>query len=198
MYHHILKNIENYVTALFKKYPNKKLVFHNLRHTKNVVARTKEIAKHCKLSEEEMLVIIAAAWFHDVGHLFIQPEKHEQMSAEIMRKFMTEQTGNNKLLSQIEQCILATKFPTKPKNILQQIICDADTYHLGTKNFKHTNEQVYEEEKLKAGFHNKTKFNTNALKMLQSHKYYTEYCNKLLTKEKMKNIQKLKKYLLTE
>ena len=111
---------------------------------------------------------------------------------------MIEQTGNNKLLSQIEECILATKFPTNPKNLLQQIICDADTYHLGTNNFKHTNEQVYEEEKLITGILNKAEFNTDALKMLQSHKYYTEYCKALLNKEKLKNIQKLKKYLLNE
>ena len=111
---------------------------------------------------------------------------------------MIEQTGNNKLLSQIEQCILATKFPTNPKNLLQQIICDADTYHLGTNNFKHTNEQVYEEEKLITGILNKAEFNTDALKMLQFHKYYTEYCKALLNKEKLKNIQKFKKYLLNE
>ena len=38
-----------------------------------------------------------------------------------------------------------------PTNLLQQIICDADTYNLGTKEFKATNKRVFKEIKLKNG-----------------------------------------------
>ena len=33
---------------------------------------------------------------------------------------------------------------TTPANLLRQILSDADTYHLGTKEFKGTNKQVRE------------------------------------------------------
>lgn len=198
MYKHILKKAENYVTELFEKNSNETLVFHNLKHTQDVVNRTEEIAGNYNLTEKEMLIIITAAWFHDAGHLFVEPGKHEQMSAELMKSFLLEQTNDKVLIKEIEQCILATKFPTHPKNLLEQIICDADTYHLGTKDFKHTNQQVYEEEKLKKGILDKAEFNKSALKILHSHKYYTEYCKHLLTKGKMKNIQKIKKSLPNE
>ena len=45
----------------------------------------------------------------------------------------------------IEECILATKGGAKPTNLLQQILVDADTYNLGTKEFETTNKQVYKE-----------------------------------------------------
>ena len=50
-----------------------------------------------------------------------------------------------KLIDAIASCIMATKLPRNPKNLLEEIICDADTYHLGTKDFKKTNKQAFEE-----------------------------------------------------
>ncbi len=124
------------------------LVFHNFEHTQNVVKRTKEIAGHYNVSEHEMLILFTAAWFHDIGHLFTEPSKHEEMSCEIMRKFMTGKVEDEKIIDEVEACIMATKFPRNPKNLLQQIICDADTYHLGTKEFKNTNKKALEEHSL--------------------------------------------------
>ena len=46
---------------------------------------------------------------------------------------------------------MATKFPRDPKNLLEQIICDADTYHLGTEEFEEMNKRMLEETKLKKG-----------------------------------------------
>ena len=136
----IYKKVEDFVTDLFEKYPNNKLVFHNLKHTQTVVQRTKEIAAHYNLSEKEMLVLYVAAWFHDVGHLFMPGLKnHEEKSVEIMERFMKEHDNDKDLIHEIENCILSTKMPRNPLTLVQQIICDADTYHFGTKDFKSTN-----------------------------------------------------------
>lgn len=120
--------------------------------------------------------LLIAAWFHDTGHLFITPANHESKSTELMRVFMSGQIENDKLIVDIEQCILATKFPTHPNNFLEQIICDADTYHLGTDAFKETNKQVMKEERLKKGSLNKETFLKETLEMLNAHVYYTKYC----------------------
>ena len=145
-YNKLYKRIEEYVTGLFEQMHDPAHVFHNLEHTQNVVKRTKEIAGHYKLTEDEMLILFSAAWFHDTGHLFTEPSKHEEMSIEIMKKFMAGKVNDEKIISEIEACILSTKLPRNPKNLLQQIICDADTYHLGTKDFKNTNKKALEEE----------------------------------------------------
>jgi len=193
MDNNLYKKIEHYVTGLFDKLQDDTLVFHNLKHTQNVVDRTKEIAGHYHVNEKEMLTLYAAAWFHDTGYLYTEPAKHEEMSAEVMKKFMLDHTNDTELLNQIEQCIMATKAPRNPTNLLQQIICDADTYNLGTKEFKDTNKRVLKENKLKTGDIDKKTFYTNTIKMLEQHQFYTTYCKDLLTVTKDVNMKKLKK-----
>ena len=132
-YHKIDKRIEDYVIGLFNQMHSPALVFHNLDHTESVVKRTKEIAGHYNLSENDTLILFAAAWFHDTGYLFTEPGKHEEMSVEIMKKFMTDLIDDEPVIASIEACIMATKSPRNPQTLLQQIICDADTYHLGNE-----------------------------------------------------------------
>ena len=192
----LYKKIEDYVTGLFEQMQLPTLVFHNLEHTETVVKRSQEIAGHYKVSENEMLILFASAWFHDTGHLFTEPGKHEAMSVEIMKKFMKEYVEDEKTLKAIEDCIMATKFPRNPKNLLEQIICDADIYHLGTKDFKKTNKWAFEETKLRLGETDPVHFNEETIKMLQTHHFYTSYCKELLDERKEKNLRKLQKKIL--
>lgn len=187
----LYKKIEEYVTGLFEQMQTPELVFHNLEHTENVVKHTQEIAGHYNVSENEMLILYTAAWFHDTGHLFTEPAKHEEMGCEIMKKFMREHLDDAKTITAIEECIMATKFPRNPKNLLEQIICDADTYHFGTKDFKKTNKNAFEEYKLRLGGTDRIKFNEGTIKMLEDHKFYTDYAKELLDKGKKKNLKKL-------
>ncbi len=54
-------------------------------------------------------------------------------------------------MAAVEGCIMATKFPRNPTSLFQEIFCDADTYHLGTKEFKENNKRALEEYKLSPG-----------------------------------------------
>ncbi len=65
----LYKKIEEYVTGFFEQMQTAELAFHNLEHTQNVVKHTREIAGHYNVSENEMLILFTAAWFHDTGHL---------------------------------------------------------------------------------------------------------------------------------
>ncbi len=187
----IYKKIEEYVKGLFEQMHAPALVFHNLEHTQNVVKRTQEIAGHYKVSENDMLVLFAAAWFHDTGHLFTEPAKHEEMSVDIMRKFMKDHDVDEKTVKSIVECIMATKIPRNPNTLLEEIICDADTYHLGTKEFKETNRRAMEETRLKTGEIDPVKFDEGTISMLQNHRFYTAYARELLDKRKGKNLKKL-------
>ncbi len=195
MDNNLYKKIENYVTGLYQTLQDDTLAFHNLKHTQYVVDKTKEIAGHYHVNEKEMLILYTAAWFHDTGYLFTEPSKHEAMSAEVMKKFMLDLTNDTELISEIEQCIMATKSPRNPSNLLQQIICDADTYNLGTKEFKDTNKRVLKENKLKTGEVDKKEFYNSTIKMLEQHQFYTTYCKDLLSVTKELNMKKIKKKL---
>ena len=188
----IEKKIDEYVTGLYDSIPTKSLVFHNLNHTKTVVKRTQEIAGHYNVSEKEMFILFSAAWFHDSGYLFSGPENHEEMSCNVMKKFLEEEGIDEEIITEIAGCIMATKAPREPKNLLQQIICDADTYHLGTKDFKETNKQMWEEQSLRSDHEDPIAFKDHTVAMLEKHQFYTNYCKQLLNKRKGQNLKKLK------
>lgn len=189
----IYKKAESFVTDLFKKNTDNKLLFHNLQHTETVVERTKEIAAHYSLSDNDMLVLYVAAWFHDTGHLYTPGFKnHEEKSVEVMKKFMSGFNNEKELISDIESCILSTKMPRNPSTLLQEIICDADTYHFGTKDFKITNKECHEEYNLREKNVSDLQWNEGTLEMLNEHRFYTSYCKDLLENKKKKNIKKIK------
>ena len=190
MANNIYKLVEQHVTNLFESNKSK-LFYHSLDHTQETVKRAEEIAAHYKLSEKEMLAVYIAAWFHDTGRIFTGPENHEEKSVELMKSFMQINCPETELIQIIEGCILATKRSTIPANLLQQILSDADTYHLGTKEFKRTNKQVRKELSMDREI-SKEEYDIKTLEFLENHKYYTSYCIELLNKGKEENIKKLR------
>ncbi len=195
----IYKKIENHVTGLFEKTTVKGLEYHNLEHTRQVVARTKEIAAHYNVTEKEMVILYAAAWFHDVGYLYTGASDHETESSAIMRSYLKDLVHDHTSLDAIESCILATRYPQSPKNLLEEIICDADMYHLGTKDFRDSNKRIRKERIANRGeIFTKVVWLRNVINFLEGHHFHTSYCKDLLEERKRKNIEKTKEQLAME
>jgi hypothetical protein len=74
---------------------------------------------------------------------------------------------------------------------LEKILCDADLYHLGTEEFKKTNEKVKQETELRTNS-KIDNWTENSIKFLKTHKYFTDYCRQRLTSGKEENIRYLK------
>jgi predicted metal-dependent HD superfamily phosphohydrolase len=189
----IYKRVADYVTNLYEEYPHPNLVYHNLDHTQEVVARAEEISAHYQLSDNDMLVIYIAAWFHDTGHLFTEIALHEEKSVEIATAYMRQENLGDAIVEGVAGCIKATAFPRDPKGLLQEIICDADTYNFGTDNFKKTNKKVKKELELRNYRTQLNEWNKNTIDMLEKHVYYTSYCKVLLEEGKQRNIERLKR-----
>jgi hypothetical protein len=116
------------------------------------------------------------------------------MSCDVMKKYMKDYI-DEQAIAEIEGCIMATKFPRNPKTLLERIICDADTYNFGSKDFKETNKKALEEVRLRNGGEDTdpVKFLEGTIKLLKAHTFYTDYCKNLLDERKNKNLQKLEK-----
>ena len=194
-YHSIYKKVESFVTELFEKNQTNALLFHNLEHTEKVVEHSKEIGMQYQLSEKDQFILYTAAWFHDTGHLFVDPAKHELKSVELMRDFLTKYVDDDDILLQIGDCILSTKMPRNPQGMLQEIICDADTYHLGTKEFKSTNKALRKEYAARKVPEPIGGWQKASLEFMEAHQYYTDYCKNMLNEGKKQNIEKLRKKL---
>lgn len=193
-YSQLLKVTEEYVSSMYDEYANDCLHFHNLEHTKQVARRANEIAAHYELSSRDSLVLFIAAWFHDTGYLFVSPQLHEEKSAELMKEFAGKVNLDPLDIEDIASCIMATKIPRTPGTVLQKIMCDADTYHLGTKDFKKHNKNIRKEFSCTAGdAFNVNNFNDHSIRFFEEHEFYTGYCRELLNDQKLTNMKKLYK-----
>ena len=192
-YTNIFKDAEIYVAGLFTNADTSRLVYHLYDHTRKVVDFSTEIATHYNLIDTDQFVVRVAALFHDTGYLFADPDVHEEKSVEIMKAFMQSTKFNENVIDSIEDCIMATKLPSNPTNLLQQILADADSYHLGTKEFGHANEQFYKEQTNRHGFISRQDWIKKTIEFLDGHKYFTNYCKEKLQDRKKKNSIKLQK-----
>lgn len=191
----IYKKTENFVKELFEKNSSPIFTYHNLAHTEYVVGRAKEIAGHYQLTEKEMLILFIACWFHDAGYLLAPPNAHEEKSVALAKTFMETENLDDEVMAQVADGILATRHPSNPQGLLQEIICDADTYNLGTKSIKKNSDAVFEEWKIAHPHLSYQDFLQDTVNMLKNHRFYTSYCQENLNKRKEKNAKAFKKEL---
>ena len=77
-------SLKNYIEQSLLPQYSKNEKAHNLEHIQYVIRRSFELAKQNNLNINENIVYVVAA-YHDIGH-YIDPKKHEIVSAEIMMK----------------------------------------------------------------------------------------------------------------
>ena len=188
----VLGRVKIFVTELFSQRNLPFLKYHNFHHTETVVDHANEIAIHYAINDSEKFCLLTAAWFHDTGHLFNELAEHEQTGADLMTSFLKSFFIEKDLIRNISDCILATRIPSDPKTIIEKILCDADTYHFGTKEFRLSDPKVYEEleARLHVPIENKI---YKSIHLLESHRFFTDYCQDLLNKGKQENIDFLKR-----
>lgn len=183
---------EEHVRSYFSTQHDDKLVYHNLQHTEGVVRAVKQIAEHYQLNDQDYFTVVAAAWFHDVGY-FTDPPNHEADGAAKAAVFLRDLQVPVDVVAAVEKCILATKMPQSPEGLLEQIVCDADLFHLGTDDFSVTNKALRKEMEMLKGIKiSKDKWRSNAIHLLEAHRYHTDYARLLLNDKKLKNLEKLK------
>ncbi|WP_018341540.1 Pycsar system effector family protein [Cytophaga aurantiaca] len=185
----LIHKAEKYVRKLYAD-TDKELYYHNLEHTEHAVKAAAEIAAHYKLHGEDLAVVLVAAWLHDVGYLISGRENHEEASIKIAKEFLSKEQASAEFISKIEGCIQATKMPQNPTNLLEEIICDADLYDLGTDHFKNNNKKVRKEVEILLNKElSGSEWRTFSLIFLKKQTYKTDYCKKILQPGLEKNIQ---------
>ncbi|GAB3925423.1 Pycsar system effector family protein [Mucilaginibacter myungsuensis] len=188
----LLEEVKQYVLGYFNTHHDDDLVYHDLAHTKDVVAITTRMANHYQLNDEDFFVLLSAAWFHDTGY-FVNRAEHEDQSAVIADDFLKGKQVPQAILDKVKGCIIATKMPQKPEGLLQQIICDADLFHLGMSDFKSKSKTLRREfELFKHADIDKDRWREKNIELLGGHRYFTDYAQLQLTDQQEKNLQKLK------
>lgn len=188
----LISAAEQYVVNFFSQKIGKEFTFHSFNHTREVVLHTELIAGNYELPEEDHTALLLAAWFHDTGYAAGLKKHHEEESQKIATEFLRKYNAPQSLIDKVNGCIIATRMPQSPSNLIEQIICDADLFHLGTKDFKERNkllrQEINELEPEKIG--KKEWINLN-IEFLDRHRYFTDYAKEMLEPVKRSHLQNL-------
>lgn len=188
----LLEEVKHYIVSYFDVHHDPELIYHNLKHTKDVVASATQIANHYQLTDEDFFIVISAAWFHDTGY-FTDKNDHEIKSVDIATHFLKQLKVEVPVIDKVNACIMATRMPQEPKNQLEEILCDADLFHLGTNDFRDKSKLMRKEmEAIKQTHFDKDRWRASNIGLLESHHYFTDYCRLLLNDQQEKNLEKLK------
>ncbi|MEJ7675573.1 MAG: HD domain-containing protein [Chitinophagaceae bacterium] len=165
--------IRDHVISKLKKELPETLTYHNADHSLSVLIESTIIAKEEGISDENALLELQiAALYHDTGLLFGHTG-HEEKSCEIAKKDLPPFGVNKNQIQNICEIILATKMPQAPKNILQQIICDADLDYLGRNDFFVLSDKLRTEFRNYKIIRTDEEWESSRIAFLQSHAYFT-------------------------
>lgn len=187
----ILKISEDYAKNLLKDKLSSAYTYHNLDHTIQVVDKIKILAKEENISPEDTENLILAGWFHDLGYVD-DADNHEEESRKIASDFLKQHQFSEERIAKIGELILATDKFYRPKNHLEEIIKDADMYHLASDDYFRICENLRQE--IKEVHHQKfSKLQWAELNItfFAKHQFYTKFAKENWQPEKEKNVEKI-------
>jgi predicted metal-dependent HD superfamily phosphohydrolase len=189
----ILEAVQLEVTQFFGDHARPGFVYHNLDHTLSVVMHASEIAAHYQCAEREFFIVCCAAWFHDTGYYIQDGSDHERRGADKAEAFLKTRDLDADTIGSVRGCILATTIPQAPHSLLEEIVCDADLYHLGTGDFDDLNKRMRKETEWRMNKKiSKHEWRQGSIRLFEMHHYHTDYCRGLLEGRKAENFEKLK------
>lgn len=130
----LIEQAKEFVEKQFKDKLSNSYTYHNISHTKDVVAAVEIIAAHEGVTEKELEMLLLAAWFHDMGYIH-GCQKHEESSVVYLKEFLATQPNAVAYKEQVAQLIMTTVYSYEPQNKLEKIIKDADYYHLSKREY---------------------------------------------------------------
>ncbi|WP_420152897.1 Pycsar system effector family protein [Siphonobacter sp.] len=188
----LVSKAEAHVLRLYDEHPTPTLAYHTLTHTQEVVQAAEALSRQYQLNDIQYQTVLVAAWFHDAGYLFSPKMQHEEKSAELATAFLQSEGQSAELIAQVEGCILATRMPQKPHNLLEEIICDADLSHLGSVDYKDKTKLLRKEIEAMKGIQiSGNLWRMGNIEFIQSHQYFTPMARKMFDATKAENLRRL-------
>ena len=171
---------------------NKHYYYHDVRHTLDVIEQSQTIGKLEGVSLRELEILKIAALFHDTGFLKVRTG-HEQASVDFFQNIDGLNTLTYEECDAITGCIIATHMPQKPKNQLEQILCDADVDYLGREDFSLIAENLFLEMSACGEMSDRITWDNLQIKFLEGHRYHTASNQKRRNYKKEENLNEVRR-----
>ncbi len=189
----LLKEVEVFVSNFIQTKVPSEYIYHSLKHTQNVVNACREISDRYEISESELEILELAAWFHDTGYDKGSLD-HEERSCQYAEAFLSEKNYDADKIQHVKDCIMATKVPQQPTNLIQAIISDADLSHLGKKSYWSSSGLLRQELTMAKNINmSEVQWVDFEIDFIAKHQFHTPVARDLYGSRKEKNIRQLKK-----
>jgi len=140
-----LQDLENFIMKKLEADMPETLYYHNQDHASNVYTQVEVLGRSEKVTDHDLLILRTAGLLHDIG--FIRDyDNHEHASCEYAREILPGYRYNRNQIDQICKLIHSTKRPQKPSDLLEKIICDADSDYFGRIDFEKIALKLYKEQ----------------------------------------------------
>lgn len=199
--HHFSKinyyKAERFILAKLMKELSSKLHYHSFDHSKDVTRQAERIAIGEGITDEDLFLLKSAASYHDAGFVE-QYDRNEpigaRMAAEILPKFGYTEAD----IARIKELIFVTQVPHKPKNNLEEIICDADLDYLGRADFHDIADRLRRELREHGKIDSDRKWDQMQVAFLTKHRYFTRTSIETRLDKKRMNLEEVKQKLLED
>ena len=176
---YVLNNLKNI---------NSHYLYHNVKHTINVVNYTREIANNSSVSKNDLKLLLSAALLHDYG--FVHSHiNHEKIGAKLSVDILAQFNYNIDDINLIQKLIISTD-PTKTaRNKLEGIIKDADLAYLGNNTFSLISEELKKEWLHFKVVDTELSFYSAQYNFLSNHEFNSNYLKNKYSAGKQNNLK---------
>ncbi len=185
---------EQVIKQIFSELSTKlqpKLTYHSLSHTSMVMRDAKFLAHKLHVNDQDIELMLIAICFHDYGFIW-SSENHEERGCLEARNLLPRVGFKDEEITIICGMIMATKIPQTPKTLLEQIVCDADLFYLGTPYYFQIS-NLFEAELTNLGIlKDYAKWLHIQIRFLENHNYHTTIAKELLNNQKQQTLSILK------
>jgi predicted metal-dependent HD superfamily phosphohydrolase len=172
------------------------LVYHDLNHTLNVEKAAIRFAKLEGVDEESMQLLQTAVLYHDSGFI-LRYDDNEQFAMQLAQSNLPRFGYTPDQIKKVIKIIASTRHGAKPKDLLEQIMCDADHDYLGRADYYNVSKKLrIEMENYGKSMAEKEWIEFQLEYLENTHRYYTETAKNIRVQGKKYRIAELKEQLL--
>tara|TARA_R110002050_G_scaffold99409_6_gene206099 strand:- start:8266 stop:8847 length:582 start_codon:yes stop_codon:yes gene_type:complete len=180
----VLRKLQNELPA--------NLRYHSMEHTLAVLHSAEYLAKKEGLSEDEIILLLTAAAYHDSGFT-VAYKNHEEIGCEIAAEALPQFGYTPEQITAIKSLIMSTKIPQSPSNKIEKVLCDADLDYLGGDNYGEISDSLRDELGLNGIVLSAEEWLGIQIKFLEKHHYWTDFALKVLKPRKQLVLERLRK-----
>ncbi|RYY89427.1 MAG: HD domain-containing protein [Chitinophagaceae bacterium] len=171
------------------------LYYHSSAHIEDVLSASEALSDAERISEADRALVRIAVLYHDAGFI-VQGEEHERIGCAMVRADLPQFGFTENEIEKICGMIQATKIPQSPRNILEQIVCDADLDYLGRSDYDEISAKLEKEISERNPLTGEQWLQLQ-VSFLEQHTYFTKTAREAREKRKQEQLTALKNRLNT-